>query len=350
MSVLNQNIPMLSTSSGTSKFTSKDLQSDQEVRWCPGCGDYSILAQAQRIMPDLGIPRHKIVFVSGIGCSSRFPYYMNTYGFHSIHGRATSIASGVKLARPDLSVWVVTGDGDGMSIGGNHLIHLLRRNIDVNVLLFNNQIYGLTKGQYSPTSEKGKITKSTPLGSLDYPFNPISLALGASVTFAARTIDRDQKHLQSILRRAAEHVGTSFIEIYQNCNVFNDGAFSQFTDKEIKDDNVVLLEHGKPLIFGREKDKGIRLNGFTPEIVSLKDGKHSINDLLVHNENDTTLSFILADMTYHVHLPRPIGVFLSIERPTYEAEMQYQIEFSKKKQGEGNIESLLNSGETWTIQ
>ena len=350
MSVLNQNIPMQSTSSGTSKFTSKDLQSDQEVRWCPGCGDYSILAQAQRIMPDLGIPRHKIVFVSGIGCSSRFPYYMNTYGFHSIHGRATSIASGVKLARPDLSVWVVTGDGDGMSIGGNHLIHLLRRNIDVNVLLFNNQIYGLTKGQYSPTSEKGKITKSTPLGSLDYPFNPISLALGASVTFAARTIDRDQKHLQSILRRAAEHIGTSFIEIYQNCNVFNDGAFSQFTDKEIKDDNVVLLEHGKPLIFGREKDKGIRLNGFTPEIVSLKDGKHSINDLLVHNENDTTLSFILADMTYHVHLPRPIGVFLSIERPTYEAEMQYQIEFSKKKQGEGNIESLLNSGETWTIQ
>ena len=350
MSPLNQNIPIQLTSSGTSKFTLKDLKSDQEIRWCPGCGDYSILAQAQHIIPDLGIPRHKIVFISGIGCSSRFPYYMNTYGFHSIHGRATSIASGVKLARPDLSVWVVTGDGDGMSIGGNHLIHLLRRNIDINVLLFNNQIYGLTKGQYSPTSEKGKITKSTPLGSIDYPFNPISLALGASATFAARTIDRDQKHLQSILKRAAEHAGTSFIEIYQNCSVFNDGAFSQFTDKEVKDDNVVFLEHGKPLIFGKEKDKGVKLNGFTPEIVSLKDGKHSINDLLVHNENDTTLSFILADMTYHSHLPRPIGVFLSIERPTYEAEMEHQIEFLKMKQGEGNIESLLNSGETWTIQ
>jgi 2-oxoglutarate ferredoxin oxidoreductase subunit beta len=208
----------------------------------------------------------------------------------------------------------------------------------------------LTKGQYSPTSEKGKVTKSTPFGSLDYPFNPISLALGASATFAARTIDRDQKHLQMILKRAAEHVGTSFIEIYQNCSVFNDGTFSQFTDKEIKDDNVVSLEHGKPLIFGKEKDKGIRLNGFTPEVVSLKDGKHSVNDLLVHNENDTTLSFILADMTYHTHLPRPLGVFLSIERPTYEAEMQRQIEFSKEKQGEGNMDALLHSGETWTIQ
>ena len=350
MSALIQNIPLQQTSTGTSKFTSKDLQSDQEVRWCPGCGDYSILAQAQRIMPDLGIPKHKIVFVSGIGCSSRFPYYMNTYGFHSIHGRATAIASGVKLAQPDISVWVVTGDGDGMSIGGNHLIHLLRRNIDVNVLLFNNQIYGLTKGQYSPTSEKGKITKSTPFGSLDYPFNPISLALGASATFAARTLDRDQKHLQTILKRAAGHVGTSFIEIYQNCSVFNDGTFEQFTDKGLKDDNVVFLEHGKPLLFGKEKDKGIRLNGFTPEIVLLKDGKHSINDLLVHNENDTTLSFILADMTYHSHLPRPVGVFLSIERPTYEAEMRRQIEFSKEKQGEGKMEDLFNSGETWTIQ
>jgi 2-oxoglutarate ferredoxin oxidoreductase subunit beta len=350
MSTLIQNIPNKLALSEKAQFTSKELQTDQEVRWCPGCGDYSILAQAQRIMPDLGIPRHKIVFISGIGCSSRFPYYMNTYGFHSIHGRATSIASGVKLAQPDLSVWVVTGDGDGMSIGGNHLIHLLRRNIDIKVLLFNNQIYGLTKGQYSPTSEKGKITKSTPFGSLDYPFNPISLALGASATFAARTLDRDQKHLQSILKRAAEHKGTSFIEIYQNCSVFNDGTFSLFTDKETKDDNVVFLEHGKPLVFGKEKDKGIRLNGFTPEIVSLKDGKYSVNDLLVHNEKDTTLSFILADMTYHPTMPRPVGVFLSIERPTYESEMQRQIEYSIKKQGEGKIEELFKSGETWTIQ
>ncbi len=350
MTAFIKNISEQTTPFRSSKFTSKDFQSDQEVRWCPGCGDYSILAQAQRIMPDLGLPKHNIVFVSGIGCSSRFPYYMNTYGFHGIHGRATSIATGIKLARPDLSVWVVTGDGDGMSIGGNHLIHLLRRNIDINVLLFNNQIYGLTKGQYSPTSEKGKITKSTPFGSIDYPFNPISLALGASATFAARTIDRDQKQLQLVLKRAAEHIGTSFIEIYQNCNVFNDGAFAQFTDKDTKDDNVVFLEHGKPLIFGKEKDKGIRLNGFTPEVISLKDSKYSIDDLLVHDENDTTLSFILADMTYHSHLPRPMGVFLSIERPTYETEMQQQIEFSKEKKGEGNIEALLNSGETWTIQ
>ncbi len=240
---------------------------------------------------------------------------MNTYGFHGIHGRATAIASGVKLARPDLSVWVVTGDGDGMSIGGNHLIHLLRRNIDVNVLLFNNQIYGLTKGQYSPTSEKGKITKSTPYGSLDYPFNPVSLALGASATFVARTMDRDPKHLQSILKRAAEHKGTSFVEIYQNCSVFNDGAFFQFTEKETKDDSVIFLEHGKPLVFGKEKDKGIRLNGFTPEVVSLKNGKVSINDLLVHNENDTTLSFILADMTYHSSFAPAIGS-VSLDRTT----------------------------------
>jgi 2-oxoglutarate ferredoxin oxidoreductase subunit beta len=333
-----------------SHLTAKDFQSDQDVRWCPGCGDYSILAQAQRIMPDLGIPKHKIVFISGIGCSSRFPYYMNTYGFHGIHGRATAIATGVKLARPDLSVWVVTGDGDGLSIGGNHLIHLLRRNIDVNVLLFNNQIYGLTKGQYSPTSEKGKVTKSTPYGSIDYPFNPVSLALGAGATFVARALDRDPKHLQSMLKRAADHRGTSFIEIYQNCNVFNDGAFFRFTEKESKEDNVVFLEHGKPLIFGRQKDKGIRLNGFTPEIVSLAAGTYSVNDLLVHNEKDTTLSFILSDMTYNPRVPRPAGVFLSIERPTYEEELQRQIEFAKEKRGDGDMKKLLHSGETWTIQ
>jgi 2-oxoglutarate ferredoxin oxidoreductase subunit beta len=345
-----ENIPTQSALGSNLKYTTKDFQSNQEVRWCPGCGDYSILAQAQRIMPDIGIPKHQIVFVSGIGCSSRFPYYMDTYGFHGIHGRATAIASGVKLANPSLSVWVVTGDGDGMSIGGNHLIHLLRRNIDVNVLLFNNQIYGLTKGQYSPTSEKGKITKSTPYGSLDYPFNPASLALGASATFVARTLDRDPKHLQSILKRAHDHKGTSFIEIYQNCNVFNDGAFLQFTEKETKDDSVIYLEHGKPLVFGKEKDKGIRLNGFSPEAVSLKEGKYSINDLLVHNETDTTLSFILADMTYHSNMPRPLGVFLSIERPTYESEMQRQIEFAREKRGAGNMTKLLNFGETWTIQ
>lgn len=331
------------------KYGAKDFQSDQDVRWCPGCGDYSILAQTQRIMPDLGIAKHKLVFVSGIGCSSRFPYYMNTYGFHSIHGRATAIASGIKMSRPDLSVWVVTGDGDGMSIGGNHLIHLLRRNLDIKVLLFNNQIYGLTKGQYSPTSEIGKVTKSTPYGSIDFPFNPASLALGASSTFVARTLDRDPKHMQATLKRAAEHKGTSFVEVYQNCNVFNDGAFFRFTEKETKDESVVFLEHGKPLVFGKEREKGVRLNGFTPEVVSLKDGKWSANDLLVHNEKDTTLSFILADMTYKPNLPRPVGIFLAIQRPTYEAEMARQISFAKEKRGEGDMTKLLNSGETWVI-
>ncbi|MCI0705996.1 MAG: 2-oxoacid:ferredoxin oxidoreductase subunit beta [Ignavibacteriae bacterium] len=332
------------------KYTAKDFQSDQDVRWCPGCGDYSILAQTQRVMPDLGIPRHQMVFISGIGCSSRFPYYMNTYGFHSIHGRAPAVASGLKLARPDLSVWVVTGDGDGFSIGGNHIIHLMRRNLDINVLLFNNQIYGLTKGQYSPTSETGKVTKSTPYGSIDYPFNPASLCLGASATFVARTLDRDPKHMQAILKRAADHKGTSFVEIYQNCNVFNDGAFFQFTEKETKEDSVVFIEHGKPLVFGKEKDKGIRLNGFTPEVVSLKDGKFSVNDLLVHDEKDTTLSFILADMTYKPHLPRPVGIFLAIDRPVYEEEMVRQIQFAKQKRGEGDMSKLLNSGETWVVQ
>ncbi len=332
------------------KYTAKNFQSDQDVRWCPGCGDYSILAQVQRIMPELNVKRENTVFVSGIGCSSRFPYYMDTYGFHSIHGRATAIASGLKLARPELSVWVVTGDGDGLSIGGNHMIHLLRRNIDLNVMMFNNQIYGLTKGQYSPTSEFGKVTKSTPMGSIDYPFNPASLALGAGGTFVARTMDRDPKHLQQIIKRAAEHKGTSFVEIYQNCNVFNDGAFFTFTEKESRDENVIYLEHDKPLMFGKEKDKGIRLDGFTPTVVSLKDGKYSVNDLIIHNENDSTLAFILANMTYNHALPRPVGIFLSIERPTYESQMTRQIQVAIEKRGKGDLEKLLGSGDTWTIQ
>ncbi len=332
------------------KYTAKDFQSDQDVRWCPGCGDYSILAQVQRIMPELHLVRENTVFVSGIGCSSRFPYYMDTYGFHSIHGRATAIASGLKMARPELSVWVVTGDGDGLSIGGNHMIHLLRRNIDINVMLFNNQIYGLTKGQYSPTSEFGKVTKSTPYGSIDYPFNPVSLALGAGGTFVARTMDRDAKHLQQIIKRAAEHKGTSFVEIYQNCNVFNDGAFFTFTEKESKDENVVYLEHGKPMVFGKERDKGVHLDGFSPKVVSLKDGQHSVNDLIVHNENDSTLAFILANMTYNKSLPRPVGIFLSLERPTYESEMTLQIKNAIEKRGKGDLEKLLNSGDTWTIK
>jgi 2-oxoglutarate ferredoxin oxidoreductase subunit beta len=332
------------------KYTAKEFSSDQDVRWCPGCGDYSILAQVQRVMPDLNIPKEKIVFISGIGCSSRFPYYMNTYGFHSIHGRATAIASGLKIARPDLSVWVATGDGDGLSIGGNHMIHILRRNVDVNILMFNNQIYGLTKGQYSPTSETGKITKSTPFGSVDMPFNPAALALGSGGTFVARSLDRDPKHMQTIIKRAAEHKGTSFVEIYQNCNVFNDGAFFQFTEKETKSDTVVFLEHGKPLVFGKDGDKGIKLDGFSPVVVSLKDGSHSVNDLLVHNETDSTLAFILANMTYNDDLPRPVGIFLAVDRPRYEVEMEKQIDSAISKRGKGILEKLLNSGDTWVIQ
>ena len=330
-------------------YTAKDFQSDQDVRWCPGCGDYSILAQVQRVMPDLGIPRERIVFISGIGCSSRFPYYMNTYGFHSIHGRAPGIATGLRIARPDLSVWVATGDGDGLSIGGNHLIHALRRNIDIKIILFNNQIYGLTKGQYSPTSEFGKVTKSTPFGSVDHPFNPLLVALGAEGSFVARSLDRDPKHLQSVIKRAATHRGTAFVEVYQNCNVFNDGAFFQFTEKDTKDDNVVFVEDGKPLIFGREKNRGVRLDGFTPKVVSLNDGQYSANDLIVHNEKDTMLSFILARMSNFPELPRPVGVIYSVERPVYETELQHQIELATQKGGEGNLEKLLNKGETWAI-
>src|SRR5690349_8892569 len=266
-------------------LTAKDFATDQEVRWCPGCGDYSILAQVQKVMPTLGIARENIVIVSGIGCSSRFPYYMNTYGMHSIHGRATAIASGLKASRPELSVWIVTGDGDSLSIGGNHTIHLLRRNFNVNILLFNNEIYGLTKGQYSPTSQVGKVAKSTPYGSVDHPFNPLALALGADATFVARSMDRDPKHLQAMLIRANAHKGTSFLEIYQNCNIFNDGAFEIFTEKATKPEEVLFLEQGQPLVFGAQKNKGIRLDGFRPVVVEIG-GEYSASDLWIHDETD----------------------------------------------------------------
>ena len=330
-------------------LTAKDFSSDQDVRWCPGCGDYSILAQVQRVMPSLGIERENIVFIAGIGCSSRFPYYMNTYGFHSIHGRATVIASGLKVARPELSVWVATGDGDCLSIGGNHIIHLLRRNIDLNVMMFNNRIYGLTKGQYSPTSEHGKITKSSPYGVVDHPFNPVSLALGANGTFVCRTIDREAKHMQEMLLRAAKHHGTSFIEIYQNCNIFNDGAFELLTDKQTKSDTVLILEHGKPMVFGKESDKGIKLEGFKPTVVSLKDGKYSVNDLLVHDEKSRELAFILSELTETPDYPTPIGVFIDIERTTYENETEQQIKNAIAKLGEGDLDKFLFSGNTWQI-
>ncbi|MFQ5637914.1 MAG: 2-oxoacid:ferredoxin oxidoreductase subunit beta [bacterium] len=333
------------------KLTKKDFESDQEVRWCPGCGDYSILAQIQRTLPNLGIPKEKYVFVSGIGCSSRFPYYMNAYGFHTIHGRAPAIATGIKTVNPDLSVWVITGDGDGLSIGGNHLIHLLRRNVDINVILFNNRIYGLTKGQYSPTSEFGKVTKSSPFGSVDHPFNPLSVAIGAGATFIARTLDRDPAHMQEIMKRASEHKGTSFVEVFQNCNIFNDGTWSQYTEKNSKPDNVVYLQHDKPLVFGSKKEKGVRLNGFKPEAVSIENGAYSKDDLIIHDENDTdmTRAFILSHMMDHPELPVPIGVFRSVETMCYEDELERQIEWAKEKYGKPDLQKLLESGDTWEV-
>ncbi|MFT3904357.1 MAG: 2-oxoacid:ferredoxin oxidoreductase subunit beta [Niabella sp.] len=335
----------------TPALTAKDFATDQEVRWCPGCGDYSILAQVQRVMPTLGVPKENIVFVSGIGCSSRFPYYMETYGMHSIHGRATAIATGLKASRPELSVWVVSGDGDGLSIGGNHTIHLLRRNVDVNLLVFNNQIYGLTKGQYSPTSEQNKYTKSSPFGSIDHPFNPAALALGADASFVARSMDRDPKHLQAMITRAAGHKGTSFLEIYQNCNIFNDKAFEVFTEKGSKADETLMVENGKPLIFGAQADKGIRLDGWRPQVVNLADG-YSADDLWIHDESDIfkaqILTRIFDDPSKIEHLPRPFGVFYATERPCYEDMMELQIEEAQAIK-QPDLNSLLRGRETWTI-
>jgi 2-oxoglutarate ferredoxin oxidoreductase subunit beta len=332
-------------------LTAKDFATDQEVRWCPGCGDYSILAQVQKVFPTLGIPKEDFVIISGIGCSSRFPYYMNTYGMHSIHGRATAIASGLKATRPELSVWIVTGDGDCLSIGGNHTIHLLRRNFDVNVLLFNNEIYGLTKGQYSPTSEERKITKSSPLGSLDHPFNPSALALGADATFVARTMDRDPKHLQEMLLRSAKHKGASFLEIYQNCNIFNDGAFEIYTDKKSKSEETLFLIQGQPLVFGANKDKGIRLNGLIPEIVELN-GSVSENDLWIHDEKDIYKAQILTrlfdDPKKERHFPRPFGIFYETERACYEDTMATQIKGAQSK-GLADLDKLLRGKEVWSI-
>ena len=331
------------------KLTRQDFIPDQDVRWCPGCGDYSILAQTQKSLPSLGIPRENFVFISGIGCSSRFPYYMKTYGFHTIHGRAPTIASGVKLARPDLSVWVITGDGDSLSIGGNHFIHVLRRNIDLNIVLFNNRIYGLTKGQYSPTSELGKVTKSTPFGSLDTPFNPPALALGAQATFVARSIDRYPSHLQKMLGRTHGHKGASFLEVYQNCHIFNDGAFKLMTEKETKDNHVLELEDGQPMIFGKEKNKGIRLDGFRPEVVTIN-GDFSADDLLVHNETDKNIADILTNFTYDTEFPTPIGVLYVAKSSTYEDRLEKQIKNAKKKLGEGNLVDLIRGVDIWDVE
>jgi 2-oxoglutarate/2-oxoacid ferredoxin oxidoreductase subunit beta len=329
-------------------LSAADFGSDQDVRWCPGCGDYSILAQMKKVLPELGIPREKMVFVSGIGCSSRFPYYMNTYGVHSIHGRAPAVATGLKVTRPDLTVWVITGDGDALSIGGNHFIHLLRRNLDVNIILFNNRIYGLTKGQYSPTSLPGQITKSTPLGAIDHPLNPISIALGAEATFVARSVDSHVKHLADTLRRAAEHRGTSFVEVYQNCNVFNDGAWDYAANRATRMDTTIELQHGEPMVFGQNRDRGIRLNGLKLEVVSLGD-RYTEDDLLRHDERaDAVQAFLLGSMR-HPEFPEPIGVLRDVPAPTFEAQVREQTEQAIAKRGVGDLNQLFRAGDTWEV-
>src|SRR6184192_2042561 len=333
------------------QLTKKDFVSNQEVRWCPGCGDYAILNNVQKVMPDLGIPREKVVFVSGIGCSSRFPYYMNTYGFHSIHGRAPAIATGIKTANPELSVWVITGDGDALSIGGNHFMHALRRNLDINYILFNNRIYGLTKGQYSPTSVFGQRTKSTPMGVIDYPVNPLSLAIASEATFVARSIDIDVKHLGSMVEAAAKHKGVSFLEVYQNCNIFNDGAFDYFAERSVRQDKVLYLEHSKPMIFGKDRDKGIRMKGAHPEVVTIGENGITEADILVHDIHleDPSVAFMLARME-QPDFPQPVGVFRAVERPSYDQMLIEQIDTAIAKSGPGTLEKLIYSGDMWTVE
>lgn len=339
-----------STAVPLNTLTAKDLASDQDVRWCPGCGDYSILAQMKKALATVGVPREKMVFVSGIGCSSRFPYYMSTYGFHTIHGRAPSFATGLKTARPDLQVWVITGDGDGLSIGGNHLIHAIRRNVDMKIILFNNEIYGLTKGQYSPTSRLGTRTKSSPMGSVDNPLRPLSVAIGAEATFVARTIDINISHLGETLKRAAAHKGTAFVEVYQNCVIFNDDIFSYATDKSVKADNTLYLEHGKPLIFGKDRNKGIRLHGLNPEVVTLGNGI-TPDDLLIHDEKaeEPSLAYLLSRMV-HPEFPECIGTFRCVERPTFDSLVNKQMADSIQDKGEGTLDQLFNSGDTWVVE
>jgi 2-oxoglutarate ferredoxin oxidoreductase subunit beta len=332
-------------------LSAADFSSDQDIRWCPGCGDYSILAQMKKVLPLLGLPPEKLVFVSGIGCSSRFPYYLNTYGVHGIHGRAPAIATGLKITRPELQVWVITGDGDALSIGGNHLMHAIRRNIDINILLFNNRVYGLTKGQYSPTSPLGQVTKSTPGGSIDSPLNPLAIAIGSEASFVARSIDVHTKHLGMVLRRAAEHRGTSFVEIYQNCNVFNDRSFEYASDRQQRPDNIIELEHGQPLVFGTQGNKGIRLNGLQPEVVILGSDGVDKDQLLIHDEStpQSNLAYLLAGMRYP-QFPEPIGVLRAVSRPCYEKLLQGEIDEERKQQGEGSLQQLFHSGDTWTVE
>jgi 2-oxoglutarate ferredoxin oxidoreductase subunit beta len=328
----------------------EDFQSDQEVRWCPGCGDYVVLAQVQRLLPELDVDKENVVFVSGIGCAGRFPYYMNTYGVHSIHGRAPAFATGLKTARPELDVWIVTGDGDALSIGGNHFVHVLRRNLDTQILLFNNEIYGLTKGQYSPTSEQGKVTKSTPYGSVDRPVNPVGLALGADASFVARTMDQEPTHLTEMMRAAHGHDGTAFVEIYQNCHVFNDGAFAEFTDKDTQPLRTLTLEAGEPLVFDNGR-KGLRVDpvSLKPEVISLEDGAYGIGDCHVHDPSNPRLARILGELFWDPDLPRPFGVIYQDDRPTYEAQVQDQID-EARGDAPTSLDGLLKGGDTWTVE
>jgi 2-oxoglutarate ferredoxin oxidoreductase subunit beta len=332
------------------RMTPNDYASGQDVRWCPGCGDYAILAQMKKVLSNRQIPREKLVFISGIGCSSRFPYYLDTYGIHSIHGRAPAIATGVKIVRPDLSVWVITGDGDGLSIGGNHLIHCIRRNLDINIVLFNNRIYGLTKGQYSPTSPLGKVTKSSPMGAIDNPLHILSVAIGCEATFVARTVDVYSKHLGMVLERAAEHRGTSFVEVYQNCVVFNDGAFDYATDRDSRPEATLELEHGKPLVFGKNRDKGIRLSGMEPEVVTLGN-PIAEKDLPVHDEKapQPSLAYLLSRMHWP-DFPEPIGVFRAVDRPKYDERVNEQVRAAIETQGPGNLDDLFRQGDTWRVE
>ncbi|WP_153110869.1 2-oxoacid:ferredoxin oxidoreductase subunit beta [Propionivibrio limicola] len=331
-------------------LSKKDFETDQDVRWCPGCGDYAVLSQVQKLLPTLGIPRENFAFISGIGCSSRFPYYMETYGLHSIHGRAPAIATGLKLSRPELSVWVATGDGDALAIGGNHFIHAMRRNIGLKIVLLNNRIYGLTKGQFSPTSIIGQKTKSTPYGNVDRPFSPTALALGAGATFVARALDTDLPTLGNVLKRAAEHRGTAFVEVCQNCNVFNDGAYATLTDKATRDDTRVILEHGKPIIFGKNRDKGVRLNGLKPEVVTIGENGITEADLLVHDETvPGSILGVLLSQFEGPALPVPFGIFRAVEEPVYEDLYAEQAASVRSQKGQGNLEALLNGGNTWEI-
>ena len=331
-------------------YTREDFVSGQEVRWCPGCGDYSILATMQRTLAKFDLPKEKYVFISGIGCSSRFPYYMNTYGFHSIHGRAMTIATGLRCINPELSIWVITGDGDGLSIGGNHLMHSMRRNINFNILLVNNRIYGLTKGQYSPTSPIGKVTKSTPEGSIDYPVNSLCIAIASEATFIARTLDSIPAHMGSVLEQAMKHKGISFVEIYQNCNIFNDKAFEPVTGRDHRDDRMVLLEHGKPLVFGKERNKAIRLKGLQLEIVDYKEGMDP-KELLLHNEHDPepSYAYLLTRMEYP-NMPVPFGVFRNITKPTYDEMLEAQVQQAIKTKGKGSLKDLIYGSDTWTVK